>query len=127
MNQLAAFAHEKYLSLETFRKDGTGVKTPIWFAEDEGKFYGYTMADAYKVKRIRNNSKVRVAPCDMRGNVQGEWVEGRACILDIDADAAEYAASQQLLTAKYGLIKRVLDLLAKLRQHRRAGIVITFD
>ena len=127
MNKLAAFAREKYLSLETFRQDGTGVKTPIWFAEHEGSFFGYSLADAYKVKRIRNNPRVRVAPCDLRGKVHGEWVEGRARILDPQQDAMEYAGGQRLLVNKYGLIKRLADLFAKVRPRKRAGIVIEFD
>jgi hypothetical protein len=61
----------KYLLLTTFRKAGTAVPTPIWFAEDNDKLYVKTRADSGKTKRIRNNPQVRVAPCTIRGKVTG--------------------------------------------------------
>ena len=127
MNRLAQFTNEKYLSLESFKQDGTGVKTPIWFVEHEGNFFGYSLADAYKVKRIRHNPRVRVAPCDARGKVHGDWVEGRARILDPLRDATENDAGQRRLVQMYGLIKRLANLFAKLSSRPRAGIVIEFD
>src|SRR5882762_11436190 len=83
------FAGQKYLNLETFKKNGTGVKTPVWFAEDpsagldssDAKLYVYTIGVSGKVKRIRNNPRVKIAPCDVRGRVLGEWVEARVAIL----------------------------------------------
>src|SRR5207245_10395620 len=82
----AAFAGQKYLNLETFKKSGDGVKTPVWFAaglstslESSGaKLYVYTIGVSGKLKRIRNNPRVKVAPCNMRGDVRGEWAEARA-------------------------------------------------
>ena len=82
----AAFAGHKYLNLETFKKNGEGVKTPVWFAADPAsdlasnaaRLYTYTIGNSGKVKRIRNNASVRIAPCDARGKVLGEWVEARA-------------------------------------------------
>src|SRR6266478_1595051 len=79
----AAFAGQKYLNLETFKKNGDGVKTPIWFAADPlasldssgAKIYAYTIGVSGKVKRVRNNPRVKIAPCDARGKVLGEWVE----------------------------------------------------
>jgi PPOX class probable F420-dependent enzyme len=64
-------------------------------------FYIYSEADTGKVKRIRNNPKVRVAPCTMRGDVRGTWIDGHARICEDD----EVAHGQQLLTQKYGLLK----------------------
>jgi PPOX class probable F420-dependent enzyme len=73
---IAQFARAKYLNLETYRKTGVGVRTPVWFAAACAQdvlrstptvsvFYIYSEADAGKVKRIRNNPKVRFAPCTM--------------------------------------------------------------
>lgn len=121
--KLAQFAGQKYLSLESYRRTGQPVRTPVWFAEDGSVFYFYTEAESFKVKRIRNNSRVRVAPCDVRGNVKGEWVEGTAQILD-EAGARH---THQLLNRKYGLIKRAMDLLARLRGHGRASVSIHFN
>src|SRR6516164_763275 len=83
------FAGAKYLSLETFRKTGAGVRTPVWFAQDvlpsapdSTVFYIYSEADAGKVKRIRNNPTVRVAPCTMLGDIRGDWIDGCAHICE---------------------------------------------
>src|SRR5271154_669987 len=85
-------AGHKYISLETFRKNGEGVKTPVWFAgagldTPAPLLCVYTIGNSGKAKRIRNNSRVMVAPCDMRGNVLGEWVPARAEILQGEAAA----------------------------------------
>ena len=79
---MGQFASAQYLNLETFRKTGVGVRTPVWFALEKDVFYIYTLPEAGKTKRIRNNPKVRMAPCDMRGNLRGAWVEARARICD---------------------------------------------
>jgi len=116
----AQFEGQKYINLETFRKNGTGVVTPVWFAEERGVFYVYSLANAGKIKRIRNNSRVRVMASDIRGNPKGEWVEARARILE-DEDARH---ALQLLDRKYGLVKRIGHLWGKLmrRQHAAIGI-----
>jgi PPOX class probable F420-dependent enzyme len=120
---LAQFAGQKYLSLESFRRDGRGVRTPVWFAEERGRLYVYTEAASYKVKRIRNNPRVRVAPCDVRGRVRGPWADATARVLD-DAGSRR---THELLNRKYGLLKRVADVAARLRGHERAELVITLD
>ena len=112
-------AREKYISVETFRKSGTGVSTPVWFAHDGGTLYMYTMADSGKAKRIRNNPRIRVAPCDVRGRLKGDWIEGTARILS----GAEAARANALLSRKYWL-KRVFDLAGPLRRGERVAIAI---
>jgi len=77
----AAIHSQKYISLTTFRKNGTPARTPIWFAEANGKLYFMTRNDSWKYKRIRNNPSVTVAPCTMRGKITGPDVTGRARIL----------------------------------------------
>jgi hypothetical protein len=119
-DKLSQFAGQKYLSIESFRKNGQGVRTPVWFAEGDGVFYVYTLADSYKIKRIRNNPRVRIVPCDARGNVKGEWVDATARILDEAGDRRAH----ELLNRKYGLMKRVLDLFAGLRGNVRASLAI---
>lgn len=118
MNQ---FAKQAYVSLETYRKNGAAVATPVWFAESEpGVFYAYSEAAAGKVKRIRNNPNVRIAPCTFRGRVTGEWVAGRARIVE---DAESVARGQQLLRRKYPL-KRLFDLFRHFVDKPRALIQI---
>ena len=96
---LAAFDGEKYISIESFKKNGDGVKTPVWFVLHDGVFYVYTEADSWKVKRIRNNPRVRVAACTVRGTVKGPWLDATASIIDGD----ERRLADKLLDRKYFL------------------------
>jgi uncharacterized protein len=120
---LGQFANQNYLNLETYRKTGAAVQTPLWFVEENGLLYIYSLADAGKVKRIRNNARVRVAPCDMRGNIKGEWVNGHARILD----GAEVDHANSLLDKKYGLIKRIGNLTSALLGRKRTFLAIQPD
>jgi uncharacterized protein len=122
-DKLSQFAGEKYLNIETYRKNGKAVATPVWFAEDGGVLYIYSLADAGKVKRIPNNPRVRVAPCDMRGKLKGEWVEARARIIQGD----EAAKGHRLLDKKYGLLKKIGNLFSKLMKRERVAIAIEVD
>ena len=150
---IAQFAHAKYLSLGTFRKNGLSVPTPVWFAQgtksqlhdtlwrvgmdhpepsfaalsqepEQGiVFYIYSASDAGKVKRIRNNPKVRVAPCDIRGNLRGEWVDAHARFCE--PEEAEHG--QSLLRKKYGWMKRLGDFFSRLAGHRQTLIAVRLD
>ncbi len=115
----------EYINLETFKKSGDGVKTPVWCAPLEGKLVVFSEGKAYKVKRVRNNGKVRVAPCDVRGKVLGGWHEGTARVVDHDAafEKRAYAA----LTQKYGWKMRILDFFSSLagKKGKRALIQIS--
>ena len=124
----AAFANHKYLNLETFKKSGQGVRTPIWFAADPSasldsgaaKLYVYTTGDTGKVKRIRNNPRVRIAPCDMRGRLLGEWVDARSEIVT----GQEALRGVQLLNKKYVPWKQLLNFFAMFRQRERIVLAI---
>jgi PPOX class probable F420-dependent enzyme len=106
--RLAALAAERHISLATFRRDGTAASTPVWVVSDDGRrLLVWSGADTWKVKRIRRDARVRVAPCDMKGRVQGNAVDGVARLLGADAGALV----QPLLRAKYGMLKRALDAL----------------
>jgi PPOX class probable F420-dependent enzyme len=67
----SAIRGQKYISLGTFRKNGAKIATPVWFGEDGDKLYVMTRSDMGKTKRIRNNPRVTVAPCSIRGKVTG--------------------------------------------------------
>ncbi len=116
---LDRLAGHKYLSLETFRKSGVGVRTPVWFAENNGELLLYTLADSGKVKRIRNNPRVRIAPSDMRGKLLGDWSEATARFLE----AEEAHRANEALNRKYWL-KRLFDWSSKLRKTPRVYIAI---
>jgi PPOX class probable F420-dependent enzyme len=119
-NRLTPFAHQKYLNLKTSRKAGVPVATPVWFAEAHGTLYIYSLANAGKVKRIRNNPKVRIAPCNVRGHPTGDWVDATARVLD----AQGAARGHQLLNQKYGWLKRLGDVFSRLRRRQRVVIAI---
>ncbi len=115
-----ALASARYLNLESFKRDGTAVRTPLWFAPDaDGTFYIYSQAEAYKVKRLRRTPACRVAACDMRGNVSGPWLEARAEILSGDAAARGMA----LLDRRYWPWKQMLGVLARLRPGAARAVI----
>ena len=102
MSQIPPAIHDqKYISLTTFRKSGVGVATPVWFGEEDGKLYVMTRSDMGKTKRVRNNSKVRVAPCTIRGKVTGPEFPATARILP----PAEHAYARQTINRKYWLAR----------------------
>ena len=91
----------RYLSLASFRKSGQEVRTPLWFAEENGKLYVMTRDDSWKYKRIRNRPQVRVAPCTARGRVTGAWTDAVARILPRE----EEAPAREALRRKYWLMR----------------------
>jgi uncharacterized protein len=98
------FENQKYLNIETFRKSGVGVKTPVWFVQDDDAFFVQTAAGSGKVKRIRNNCQVKIALCKMDGRVVGEWFQAIAREVN-DPDIAFKV--DKLLDKKYGLLKKL--------------------
>jgi len=120
-NRPTPFTAERYLNLETYRRTGQAVATPVWFVVDDGIIYVYSLADAGKVKRIRNNPRVRIAPCDVRGALKGAWVDATARIVD----ERETLKAHALLREKYGWMKRVADLFRKIRPRPRVVIAIS--
>jgi uncharacterized protein len=123
---LDEFKGEKYLSLESYRKSGAGVRTPVWFAEapeeaGNPKLYVYSTADSGKAKRIRRMGSVKIAPCNARGNVTGSWVDAYAVIVGGD----EFDLGMRLLDRKYWPWKQVLNLTSRLfARHQRVMIAI---
>ena len=101
----APLVKENYASLTTFRKNGTAVATPMWFAERNGVIYIYTGATSGKIKRIRNTSRITLAPCTANGKVTGAAIEGKARIIN---DPQETAIAEAALMQKYGIQRRVL-------------------
>ncbi len=121
--KLAQFSGKVYLTLESYRKNGNPVRTPVWFVEDQGVLYLGTPADAGKVKRIRNNPRVRVVPSTARGLPNGDWIEARAHI--VSGSQAEHANA--LLNQKYGWKRALITLHQKLIGKKRVIIAIDFS
>ncbi|MGW6424662.1 PPOX class F420-dependent oxidoreductase [Nocardia sp. NPDC055053] len=122
LDELAA---GKYLLLTTFRRDGRAVPTPVWAMRDGQTLAVWSAADTGKVKRIRNGSRVTVAPCDWRGKPLGTSVPGLAEVLAPDASAH----FTTLMKRKYGLVARIGLLGSRLRggSERTVGIRIRLD
>lgn len=116
-------ATEKYVSLATYRRNGVEVKTPVWIAQVAGRYYVFSAGDAGKVKRIRATPRVRLAACDVRGNLRSAWIEARARIV---SDPALIAEVRKALRRKYGILMRLTDVIATItgRIRRRAYIEI---
>lgn len=116
----------RYFSLATFRKNGKEVATPVWFAAANDAFYVFSAGDAGKVKRIRAGSRARVAPCDVRGTVRGEWQDASARLV---TEAAEIRTAYGALYRKYGFLMAVTDFFAKLngRYGRRQLIAVSLS
>ena len=112
------FARHSFLNLETFKRSGQGVKTPVWFAQEGLTLYVRTGAESGKVKRVRNNGRARVVPSDAQGQPLGEWVDAAARL--VEADEAERA--NQLVTRKYGAMKVGFDLMNRLQGRTWATI-----
>ncbi|MCC6801420.1 MAG: PPOX class F420-dependent oxidoreductase [Anaerolineae bacterium] len=105
------FDRQRFLVLETFRKNGTSVITPLGFVQESSVIYARTTADSWKVKRIRANPRVRVAPGTGSGKPLGDWIEATATILP-GAESAEVRAK---ILAKYPLIWRLIETVDGLR------------
>lgn len=117
-------ADADYFSLATFRRNGNAVPTPVWFAQAGDAFYVFSAPDAGKVKRIRLSSRARVAACDVRGKLLGEWMDAKARLV---SDADEIRSAYASLHRKYRLQMLIGDFFSKLtgRFDRRQFIAVT--
>ena len=110
-------AREKYVSLETYRAGGGGVRTPVCFVvSGSGTAYFLTRSRTGKARRLAANPAVSVAPCTMRGAVTGQWARGTA----VPASGDEAGMVVRMRRKKYGL----LDVLARLATRSKGGIVV---
>jgi uncharacterized protein len=122
---LANLANTSYVSLKTFRRNGTAVATPVWYAvSSDNAGYVFSAGDAGKVKRLRHSPQVELARCDVRGKLLGEWVEARG---ELVSDPPSIQLGLTALRRKYGWQMKLADLGSKLtgKYDRRAYIRIT--
>ncbi|MBG0850642.1 PPOX class F420-dependent oxidoreductase [Streptomyces spinoverrucosus] len=115
----------KYLLITSYRKDGTQVPTPVWVVADGDTLGVWTVADSWKVKRIRRRSDVLVGPCDLRGNPTGAQVPATAEITDAET-TAHY---RRLIARKYGIVGRLTLFGSRLRRGPKGtvGIRVTLN
>jgi uncharacterized protein len=105
----ADLGEHKYCQLVSFRRDGAAVPTPVWFAVEGGRLYVKTDTPSGKVRRIRNDPRVQVAPCTLRGRRLGPLSEGRGRIVA----AHEEAVAEAALRRRYRLGRRLFTLFVE--------------
>jgi uncharacterized protein len=128
----SAFCSGRYLSVTSFKRDGTGVATPVWFVSDGTRLFAFTDLHSAKVRRIRRNPQVLVASCRVDGKLRSEAVPARVEVL---TNAAELEHVQKLLVARYKISYRVVMLFYRLGRRLRgkpsiaegAVLAITID
>ena len=103
---LEQFIDQKYISLETYKKDKTPIRTPVWFVIDDDRICITTKETTGKVKRLRNNQNVRIAVCSMKGEIKNDWVSGTAKM--IVGDDVEKII--KLRKKKYGFSARLISV-----------------
>src|SRR5699024_9475480 len=123
--ELDRLSAETYVLLTTFRRDGVPVPTAVWVARDGNELLVWTERKAGKVKRVRNNGLVELAPCDVRGRrTRGARATGRARLLDVESERARDAIAD-----KYGFLGRTALFFSRLRggRKRTLGLAIAVD
>jgi PPOX class probable F420-dependent enzyme len=119
---LEPFVDQKTVLLTTYKRDGTGVGTPVHIAVDGDRAFVRTWDTTWKLKRIRNNPEVQVAPCTAGGRPTGPAIRARARVLG--GGESEYAA--KMLARKYPILHGVLiPRLHRLRGNRTMHIELT--
>lgn len=110
-NSLETFEKAKYINIQTYKKTGQPISTPVWFIIKDNKIFFRTSHNSGKIKRIRNNNIVKFALCDIRGKIKGEWYEG---IAKIENDSDNSILFQ--INKKYGLSSRLMKIFYKIKK-----------
>ena len=118
---VSRFQGEKVISLETYRKNGEPVRTPVWFLEENGILYVHTDDRTGKVKRIRRNPKVRVAPSHFRGKPKAEYADARAELETIPETVKKYHSQ---IYRKYGLQGTFTRFLQRFSRSKASDVII---
>ena len=128
MEGQASIGGEEYFALRTFRRDGSPVSTPVWLAPSGSRLYGYTPGRSWKLRRLRLNPRVELAPSDFAGEPHGQWRPGSARVLP----PSELRTAKRAMTAKYKNKFRwftIVLLAGRPRKHggRAVGLEISLD
>ena len=120
-DQLVRLGKFNYINIETYRKNGHSVRTPLWFVIKGERIYFRTDRESGKVKRIRNNQNVRLAACDIRGKPKGPWLVGKAHLEEFDSEVFS------MIRKKYGIRAILIRFFNKLRRITPIIISISID
>jgi uncharacterized protein len=122
-NIFEEFYDKKYINLQTFKKNGKIVSTPVWFVLINNEILFRSDRNSGKVKRIRNNNNVKLSICDIRGNIKGQTYTGIANF----QDKSRYKEINSLFDKKYSLMSPILKIVYKLRKINLVILSITLD
>jgi len=106
-SRLEQFIDQKYINLETYRRDQTPVKTPVWFVIEKDQIYITTKETTGKVKRLRNNQNARIAVCSMKGEIKSDWVDVGLEKITEESDVEKIV---KLRKKKYGFSARLVSM-----------------
>lgn len=109
MCDLDKIKSEKYISLETYKKNNQPVRTPVWFVIKDGLIYVVTREQTGKIKRLKNNKQVKIALCTIRGKITGKVKTGTVNFLTQE----QTKEAVKLRDKKYGLIAKIAKFLSK--------------
>jgi uncharacterized protein len=116
------FSGRRYIELESYKKSGEAKVTPVQSLEHEGIIYVRTGRETWKVKRIRRNSHVRIAPSDRNGKSAGPWIDGEAQVLD----GQENQRMLEVFRKEYGGFGyRMVGLVGRMRGEKEMNAVIS--
>ena len=122
MTELKKFSDHKYINVQTFRKNGEPVNTPIWFVISNDKIYVITRELTGKVKRIKNNNQVKIAPCSLSGKLKGDWVLGTVSFIS----ESETSDVIKLVNKKYGFWSKIASIFTA-KKGRSIGLSIKLN
>ncbi|MDH3361763.1 MAG: PPOX class F420-dependent oxidoreductase [Nitrosopumilus sp.] len=118
MFEIQDWHNKKYISLETYRKNGIPVRTPVWFVILDNTIHVVTREDTGKIKRLRNNKSVKIALCTFNGKSTGEWISGTGQFVTNDI----FEKVIELRKQKYGFMERVARFVS-----RKRGKLVVFS
>jgi uncharacterized protein len=101
----------KYINIQTYKKNGQAVSTPVWFIRKDNKIYFRTSRKSGKFKRIENNNNVKFALCNISGKIKGEWHNGLAK-MDPDINRLIFAR----INEKYGIVAHIMNVFYKIKK-----------
>jgi hypothetical protein len=122
-SKLEQFVEQKYLNLETYKKDKTPVQTPVWFIIENGQMYITTKETTGKVKRLRNNQNGRIAICSMKGDIKGDWINVGLQRIYEDNDIEKIV---KLRKKKYGFSARLVGVFHQMKKAKTIAYSIEF-
>ena len=118
------FIDQKYLSLETYKRDSTPIQTPVWFVTENDQLYITTKETTGKVKRLRNNQNARIAVCSMKGDIKSNWVDVGLEKIPEESDVEKIV---KLRKKKYGFSARLISMFTSQKGKTVAYSIVARD